>query len=156
MRNQAYIIEGKINATEGLVQPLINSGLNLLTNLSYCGSFGDFYGDAKADFCNGVVPAMSYIALTSLVIALFACPSAILTIILGKRMPNPHIKNHDDNQEIIDQIDPIDPNIQNNNTVGMAVSSDQAAMAVVVTNEGGVNQEGIEMESNVVVAQQVV
>jgi len=79
-----------IMATVGTIQSTVNPLLNYaqtVFNLAYCGFIGTAYASFKSDFCDGIVTAISLLALAFLMVAAMGVPIVILSIVLMKRLP---------------------------------------------------------------------
>jgi len=88
LKNQTNSVLNGVVALPTLLNPLFGY-VDTLESLATCGFLGTAYLNFKIAYCEGVVGALSYLALASFFIALFGLPVIILSIVLKKRLPNP-------------------------------------------------------------------
>jgi len=88
LKNQTSFILDNVNALKNILNPLFGY-VDILKSLATCGFLGNAYLNFKRAYCEGVVTALSCMAMATFFIAFFGVPLIILSIVLKKRMPSP-------------------------------------------------------------------
>jgi len=88
LKNATNVILNNVNSLRDVLDPLFGY-VDILESLATCGFLGDAYLNFKKAYCEGVVTALSCMAMATFFIAFFGIPLIILSIVLKKRMPNP-------------------------------------------------------------------
>jgi len=88
LKNETDVILTGVKALRNVIDPLFVY-VDRLKALATCEFLGDAYLNFKRAYCEGVVTALSCMAMATFFIAFFGIPLIILSIVLKKRLPNP-------------------------------------------------------------------